>query len=358
MKIKLNQEEIKSSIFIAAAGTGGHIMPALSVSKIFLDNNWKVFWVGTPQGMENDLVNKNIIRYIPINIGGFRGKKFITLITYPFKFLISGFKLVRLIKKYNIQNSLVFGGYISLPLGLATLLCGGKLYLHEQNCIPGTSNKILAPFAKKAFSAFSIKNNFFKNIIGNPIREELSAIKKPTIRFRNRQGPLRIFILGGSLGAKSFNEKIPLVLNEFSKFRKISVIHQSGKNKSKGVDAIYKFKVEVLDFIKDIKKYYQWADIVISRAGAMTVSELEYVGLGSIFIPYPFAIDDHQYINALSIEKRKGALICREQEIEKKLLNMLKKITRTECISMANKCYSEIHKNASLKIFTEIKKDV
>ncbi|MEK9771032.1 MAG: undecaprenyldiphospho-muramoylpentapeptide beta-N-acetylglucosaminyltransferase [Nitrosomonadales bacterium] len=358
MKIKSNPEEIRSTIFIAAAGTGGHIIPALSVSKVFLDNNWEVYWAGTYQGMENDLVDKKIINYVPVNIGGFRGKKFITLISYPFKFLISVFKLVRIIKKYNIRSSLVFGGYISLPLGLATLLCRRNLYIHEQNSIPGTSNKILAPYAKKVFSAFSIKNKFFNITAGNPIRDELKTIEQPSIRFRNRQGPLRIFILGGSLGAKSLNEKIPLVLNELAGIRKIKVIHQCGNNKSNGVNEIYKFEVEVLDFIKNIKEYYQWADIIISRAGAMTVSELEYIGLGAIFIPYPYAIDDHQYRNALSIEKRKGALICREEEIEQKLLKMLKKLSRKECINMAKKSYSEIHKNSSTKIFTYIEQDV
>jgi len=350
MKIKSNPKEADSkSILIAAAGTGGHIMPAMAVAEKLINKKFNLFWAGTPNGMENRIVDKKKIFFIPLSISGFRGKKVISLINYPFKFLLCLIKVIWLIKKCKVSRVLVFGGYISLPVGFAAKLMRKELFIHEQNTIMGTSNKLLAPFAEKIFSAFPLKINQFVNVCGNPIRGKIANINKTINQAKNK---INILILGGSLGAQVINEKIPIILN---KLKKYDVVHQCGKGKKSTLEKIYDKKVNVIEFIDDIEKYYKWADLVIARSGAMTVAELEHVGLPAIFIPFPFAIDNHQQKNAEYCVDKGGALICKQDDIEFQLESMLNKISLNECKRMSKAMKSLRHKNAAEEIYNKIK---
>lgn len=349
MKTKSKQKEINpKSIIIAAAGTGGHIMPAWALAEQYFINGWKVIWLGTPTGMENKIINKNNVIFISLNIGGFRGKKLFTLITYPFKFLYALIKSCYWIIKFKASNVVVFGGYISLPAGYAAIILKKNLFIHEQNIIYGTSNRLLTPFAKKIFTAFKVESKYPICISGNPIRKSILNIKK---NFNKTTVKINVLVIGGSLGAKVFNEKLPQILLKFPQF---NLIHQCGAGKKINLDQMYSGKAKVLEFIEDMGKYYQWADLVIGRAGAMTIAELEHVGLPSILIPYPYAIDDHQQKNAEYLSKKGGAMICKEQDITLKLEGILQKISKKKCIEMAKRLKSSKHKNAASLIFSQI----
>ena len=187
MKIKSKPKKTDTrSILIAAAGTGGHIMPAMAVADKLINKKFNLFWAGTPNGMENGIVDKKKIFFISLAIGGFRGKKFFSLISYPFKFVFSLLKVMWFIRKYKISRVLVFGGYISLPVGFASKLMRKKLFIHEQNTIMGTSNKLLVPFAERIFSAFPLKNNQSINVCGNPIRGKIANINKTINQGKNK----------------------------------------------------------------------------------------------------------------------------------------------------------------------------
>ena len=350
MKIKSKPKETDTrSILIAAAGTGGHIMPAMAVADKLINKKFNIFWAGTSNGMEIRIVDQKKIFFISLDIGGFRGKKIFSLISYPFKFALSLFKVMRFIQKYKISRVLVFGGYISLPVGFAAKLMRKKLFIHEQNTIMGTSNKLLAPFAEKIFSGFPLKNNQSINLCGNPIRRKIANINKTINQGKSK---INILILGGSLGAQVINEKVPIILN---KLKKYDVIHQCGKGKKSTLEKLYDKKINIIEFIDDIEKYYKWADLVIARSGAMTVAELEQVGLPAIFIPFPFAIDNHQQRNAEYSVYKGGALICKQDEIDSQLKSMLNKISLNDCIKMSKAMKSLRHKNAVNEIYKIIK---
>jgi len=346
MKIKLKRKEIKQ-IVIAAAGTGGHIMPAMAVANYFYQKNYKVIWLGTPNGMENELVSKERFKFTSINITGFRGKNILSLLSYPIKLAIASIKSILLLRKYNNASVLVFGGYISLPIGIAAIMLRKRLYMHEQNAIFGTSNKILAPFATKIFSAFEINTKYLVEVIGNPLRSSILKVNE-TLKSEKR---LNILVVGGSLGAKIFNEKLPRIL---SKIKNINITHQCGRGKLNTVSKDYNSKVKVVEFIADIIEYYEWADIVIARAGAGTVSELEHLGIPAIFIPYPFAIDNHQLINAKTVVNKGGAILCEEKDIDHDLPVILENISIDQCLCMSKKIKSTRHKHAVEVLFKAI----
>ena len=231
-----------------------------------------------------------------------------------------------------------------MPAALAAKILNIKLIVHEQNSIPGLTNKILSFISNQNFSAFP--NSLRKSkIIGNPIRKEIEQVRNPKKRFLNRKGPLRILIFGGSLGSKAFNLLLPSIFKKINGKNKLSVIHQSGEKMFELLKESYKgadFKVETRKYIFDMEKKYNWADIVIARSGALTVSELIASGTASILIPYPFAVDDHQFFNAKILKDAGAAEIIREKDLEEKLVLNLAKLDRKKCENMALKA-KELH---------------
>ena len=351
----------KFKIMVVAAGTGGHIYPGLAISEHFLKQSIPVSWVGTPKGMENSLVDKYKIPFYSISISGIRGKGLLPWIKLPFMLFRSILQSITALRVDKPDYVIIMGGYIGIPMAIASRIFGIHLIIHEQNAIPGLANKVISKFASQIFCGF--ENSLKGKVIGNPIRKSISNIKNPKQRFKNKTGPLNILILGGSLGASAFNRLLPPILNKFTK-EQISVIHQSGEkhyeelvrtylNLASGVVKGPPWLLGKEKFIYDIEEKYEWADIVIARSGALTISELIEAGIASILIPFPHAVDNHQYHNGKILEDKKAAYIINENEIENKLLQILLKINRKECFLMALRAQKDkLNINVANKIYS------
>ena len=337
---------------MAAAGTGGHIYPGLALAEYFQKNEFKVSWLGTPDGMENHLVDKNKIQFSPIWMQGVRGKGVLRWLKLPLLLTYATIQAFIAIRKLNPSIVLVMGGYISVPVAIAAKIMRIHLIIHEQNALVGLSNRVISMIANVSFSGFktNVKN---MKVIGNPIREEIYKTKEPLGRFYARKGSLRILVLGGSLGAQQLNNYLPKIFEIVNKTKRITVIHQSGSKHYNDLINNYKklnVEVDIIDIIHDMDKKYEWADLIIARSGALTVTEICEVGIASILIPYPYAVDNHQLFNAKIIEEKKGGYIIKQESMENDLMSLLIKITRKECLNMATNIRSKKRQNASQEI--------
>jgi UDP-N-acetylglucosamine--N-acetylmuramyl-(pentapeptide) pyrophosphoryl-undecaprenol N-acetylglucosamine transferase len=294
----------KPTILVASGGTGGHIFPALAVADK-LSDNYQIIWLGTKQGMEQKLV-KNYHIY-NVSAVGIRGKSIKQLILAPFKLIKALFQTLRIIKKNKVFVIIGFGGFVGGIGGLAAILSNKKLIIHEQNSIAGTSNKYLNKFNIKSFCAF---DNVLPNATtcGNPIRWQ--ALPKDNLN--NPHDKLNILVIGGSLGARAINEVMPQIQTN------CIIYHQSGVKNFTEVKELYKKynkQAEVMPFIDDMAKYYALADVVICRAGAMTISELIHTSSVAILVPFPFAIDNHQYHNAKILENKDCGVVLEQKNL-------------------------------------------
>lgn len=319
-------------ILVMAGGTGGHVFPGLAVAKNLESKGWKIQWLGTRARMEADLVPKNGFEISFIDVAGVRGNGLLRKMMAPLQIIKSIFQARRVIKFFQPDVVLGMGGFASGPGGIAAWLSGTPLVLHEQNAIPGMTNKILARFAKKVLTGFD--NTFRQQStlpgkflwVGNPVREAFGRSEAP----KKVNSPVRILVVGGSLGARTLNENVPGVLQQLEK---IEVRHQCGAGNQKDLTERYRrlandhFTWQVDEFIDDMPKAYEWADLVICRAGALTVAEIAATGVAAVFVPLPHAVDDHQTVNARALEKLDAAIVLPQQELEKGgLLPILKKI--------------------------------
>tara|TARA_B110000967_G_scaffold113833_1_gene116473 strand:- start:309 stop:1247 length:939 start_codon:yes stop_codon:yes gene_type:complete len=310
--------------------------------------------------MENSLLNKKEIQFTQINMQGFRGKGIRSWIKLPFVLTYSTFQAIKVIKKWNPSVVLVMGGYISVPVAIAARAMGVHLIIHEQNALVGLSNKVINTISNISFSG--LKTNIKSmNEIGNPIREKLYKVNNPSKRFFERRGPLRILVLGGSLGAKQFNDYLPELFDTVSKKKAITIIHQSGDKHHDGLVrnyAKFNLKAEVKKFIHDMDKKYEWADLVIARSGALTVSEICELGIASILLPYPYAVDNHQLFNAKIIKNKGGGFIVHQENMMIELKTILNNITREECHIMAKNIKNKKRQNAAKDIFNYCEKSI
>jgi len=305
-------------VLIMAGGTGGHVFPALAVADELRSRGIPVVWLGTKAGIESRLVPQAGYPIEWMSITGLRGKNTLTLIFAPLRITMACWQALLVILRRNPCVVLGMGGFASGPGGLMAWMTRRPLVVHEQNAVAGLTNKILARFATTVLQAFP---SAFKQalITGNPVRQSICDINAPELRFKdkadNSQCALRLLVVGGSLGATKLNEIIPLALAKLDGNHRPDVIHQTGIRNIESAKAHYLdagIEANVEAFIDDMPSAYEWADIVICRAGAMTVFELAAVGVASILIPYPFAVDDHQTFNAAYLENS-GAAIVRQQ---------------------------------------------
>jgi UDP-N-acetylglucosamine--N-acetylmuramyl-(pentapeptide) pyrophosphoryl-undecaprenol N-acetylglucosamine transferase len=311
-------------ILIMAGGTGGHVFPALVVAKRLEAEDWEVLWLGTRPGLETDIVTRESIRIQYISVTGFRGKKILSLVMAPFRMLQGLYQSLKVLRAFKPDVVLGMGGFVSGPGGLAAWILNIPLVIHEQNAIPGTTNKLLSKLAKRVLQAFP---NTFVNaagnpskflLTGNPIRRSLMLLPPPESRFKLRQGPLHLLLIGGSRGAQALNELCPKAVALIPSDLRPEIKHQVGAGHVEKTQLAYQsegLRAEVLPFIQDMAAAYAWADLVICRAGALTISELGAVGIGSILVPYPFAIDDHQWVNAQFLEKEGAAIVIRQHDL-------------------------------------------
>ena len=338
---------------ISAAGTGGHVFPALEFGKECIKNDHEVIWIGTKNGIENKVVPKDI-KLLTIPMSGFRGKDFILKIVSLFGLIASIFKTIYYIQKNNIDYIVCFGGYISLPAGLSAWICRKPLFLHEQNAIMGTSNKALKRFSKLIFLGFSINEPVTKKmmLVGNPI---IKLYKNSSLN--RKQESLRVYITGGSQGSEFINQNIPIALNALE--MPLEVRHQSGSGKSLGVKELYSnnISVEVKEFYDLPQDSILWSDFIISRAGALSLSEAISLKKGSVMIPLPSAIDNHQLLNAINIVDLGMGLVHEEFESIELLSQKLKNIVDSkEYVQWSEKESALDHFQAARRMLSSILK--
>ena len=349
-------------VLIMAGGTGGHIFPGLALANELRERGHRVSWLGTQAGMEAEIVPKaNIaIHYIPVK--GIRGKNIATLFMAPWNILSSIKAAMSVIKKLQPNVVVGLGGFVAGPGGVAAKLKGLPLVIHEQNAVAGTTNRMLARIATKVLSAFPCKLQKSR-CIGNPVRQEIEAIVEPSQRMQAWGEKTHLLVLGGSRGALAINEIVPEALALMSRHAQVDVWHQAGAGKSDAADALYKqhgVAARVQAFVDDMAEAFAWADIVVCRAGALTVSELAAVGLGSILIPFPYAIDDHQTANAKYLADEGAALLFQQSELTAKgLSEVLGKVLfdRDTLLSMALKAKALARPQAA-KVFADVCEEV
>ena len=329
----------RKKILIIAGGTGGHIYPGIAIADYLKVKGWLITWLGTSHGMENKLIEKKLYEKANIDITGIRGKGLLSWIKLPFMLLMALIQCAKVIKKEKPDIVIAMGGYVSFPGGLMARLMGKPLIVHEQNSIPGLTNKLLAIVATEIYSAFPIKLLRVSQKIGNPVRDSIRQIKTPIQRFKNRKGPLRLLVVGGSLGAKFFNDTIPLSIKKIHPKNRPTIIHQSGEKHFEELKTNYKkygIKADCRAYLDRIEKVYEWADLVIARAGALTISEFSAAGIASILVPFPFAVDNHQFYNAKYLSDKKAARLIIQENLSPKLLNhLINSISRNECLRMS-----------------------
>lgn len=330
---------MKKTILVMAGGTGGHIMPGLAVAKELSSAGHRVEWLGGVQGsMESRMVPTHGFVFHGVDFGGVRGKGLLTKLMFPMR-LLKAWRQARIVIK-SVQPDVVLGmgGYITVPGGLAAKSCGVPIVLHEQNSIAGLSNKFLAKIAKSILTGFPnvLPNNSWS---GNPVQPEIVALPSPKLRFSERSGSLKLAVIGGSLGAQALNRLVPKALSLLPSDVSFDVVHQSGEKMLAELKKNYAQAgviAECVPFIEDMAALYGQVDVVICRAGAMTVSELAVAGVGSILVPYPSAVDDHQTENAKLLTNAHAG-ICLQQHLldEQNLADVLYSLTREKLLAQA-----------------------
>ncbi len=310
-------------VLIMAGGTGGHVFPALAVADELRERGIPVIWLGTRNGIEARLVPAAGYRIEWLSVSGLRGKKALTLVLAPVKLLQACWQAARVIRRNKPCAVLGMGGFVSGPGGLVAWLSRKPLLIHEQNAIPGLTNKLLARLADVIMQAFpdvfSGTLSERTQTVGNPVRQSICDLPQPKNRLQPHQGCLRILVIGGSLGAVKLNEVIPQALEKISSDIRPEVIHQTGARNLDATRENYRncaVTADVEAFIDDMAKVYDWADLVICRAGAMTIFELAAAGIASILVPYPYAVDDHQTANAMFLQQAGAAILRQQSELD------------------------------------------
>ena len=307
---------------ISAAGTGGHVFPALEFGKECIKNNHEIIWIGTKTGIEKKVVPNNI-KLLTIPMKGFRGKNLIFKIISLMGLIVSILKSIFYLQKNKIDYVVCFGGYISLPVGLSAWICRKPLFLHEQNAIMGTSNNALKKLSKIIFLGFPINEPFTTKmmLVGNPIKKS-----KESMLEKQQHQPLSVYVTGCSQGSEFINQNVPSALNALN--IPLEVRHQSGNRKSEGVKELYSsnISVEVEEFYDLPHDEILWSDFIISRAGALSLSEAVTLKRGSVIIPLPSAIDNHQLLNAINIVDLDMGLMHEESESLESLSKKLQKV--------------------------------
>jgi len=321
-----------------AGGTGGHIFPALAVAEVLRADGWQVTWLGAPNSMEAELVPKHGYEVAWVRFSGLRGKGLLRKLMLPLNLLIALWQSAVAMFRYRPDVVLGMGGYITFPGGVIAALLRKPLVIHEQNSVAGMSNKALAKLSDRVMSGFP---NVLKRAewCGNPVRDSIAVLPAPELRYKARSGVLNVLVVGGSLGAQALNECLPQALFCMPQDIEPKVIHQTGKKNFAEVEGLYHeagITAEVKPFLDDMAQYYGWADVVICRAGALTVAELAAAGVASILIPFPFAVDDHQTGNAKFLSDKGAAILLPQTELTaRRLASILEGLTRDKALSMA-----------------------
>lgn len=305
---------------IMAGGTGGHVFPALALARLLRAQSQEVIWLGTARGLESRVIPAEGIPIEKLSVGGLRGKGALTWVAAPFRLGLALVQALRVMWRHHPVVVVGLGGFVTGPGGVAAWLTRRPLLIHEQNAIAGFTNRCLAHLARVVLEAFpgSFGSAAHARAIGNPVRADISAVPPPAARFGSRSGPVRILVIGGSQGATRLNAVVPYALKRLGSAVPFDVRHQAGERWLEAGRASYAqagVRADVRPFIEDMSEAYAWADLVICRAGALTVSELAAVGVAAILVPYPNAVDDHQAYNAQYLVHEGAAVLIADREL-------------------------------------------
>ncbi|MGE5153165.1 MAG: undecaprenyldiphospho-muramoylpentapeptide beta-N-acetylglucosaminyltransferase [Bdellovibrio bacteriovorus] len=347
-----------SRIAVMAGGTGGHVFPALAVAETLRAQGMQVFWIGTERGMESRLVPEHGFELERVRIEGLRGKGWTQVLGVPFRLLAALWQAAQILRRRAPSLVLGMGGFASGPGGLAARALGLPLVIHEQNRVPGMTNQWLARVATRVFEAFPGSFPAERGAVatGNPVRRSIAELPAPRERFARRSGPGRVLVVGGSLGAKALNEIVPAALALIPAAERPQVRHQAGQQTLEVARQAYaQAGVEALvtPFIDDMAEAYGWADLVVCRAGALTVSELAAAGVGAILVPYPHAVDDHQTGNAHYLADAGAARLISQGNLRAdRLASELRRLLadRPALLAMAEAARARAHPNAAERI--------
>ncbi|OLO03770.1 MULTISPECIES: undecaprenyldiphospho-muramoylpentapeptide beta-N-acetylglucosaminyltransferase [Salinicola] len=307
-------------VLIMAGGTGGHVVPALSLAKALSDRGVAIEWLGSPRGIENRLVPAAGIPLNRIEIAGLRGNGLAGWLAIPWRLTRAVWQSRQVIRRFDPQLVVGLGGFASGPGGLAARLSGKPLVVHEQNAVAGLTNRSLARLATRVYAAFpGAFPGDRAEVVGNPVREDIAALgERPRTAAQMSGRALRLLVLGGSLGAQSLNQKLPVALASLEPAARPQVRHQAGRDKDEVTLEAYRsagVEAEVSAFIDEMAEAYDWADIIVCRAGALTIAELTAAAKPSLLVPFPHAVDDHQTHNASHLVDAGGAELIQQSEL-------------------------------------------
>jgi len=328
---------------IMAGGTGGHIFPGLAVAESLRDAGWRVHWLGVPGNMESQWVPQRGFAFEPVEFGGVRGKGVVSLALLPMRLLIAFWQSIQVVRRVKPDVVVGLGGYITFPGGMMSVLLGKPLVLHEQNSVAGMANRVLAGVADCIFTAFP---NVLKKAVwvGNPLRQDFLNKPAPAERFAGRSGPLKLWVVGGSLGAQALNEIVPKALALLPEHKRPVVVHQSGAKQIDALRANYEkagVQAELTPFIEDTAEAFAQADVIICRSGASTVTEIAAIGAAAIYVPFPFAVDDHQTTNAQFLVAQGGGWLMPQADLTpESLAARLESLSREELLVCAEKAWA------------------
>ncbi|MCK6376610.1 undecaprenyldiphospho-muramoylpentapeptide beta-N-acetylglucosaminyltransferase [Zoogloea sp.] len=341
------------TLMVMAGGTGGHIYPGLAVADALRDRGWKVVWMGNPDGMEARIVPASGYEVAWVRFTALRGKGLLRKLLLPLNLLRGFAQALGQIRRIKPDVVLGMGGYVTFPGGMMAALLGKPVVVHEQNSVAGLANRVLAGVADKVVTGFPdvLKKGEWA---GNPVRAEITAVPAPAVRFAGRSGPLRVLVVGGSLGAAALNEAMPRALALLAPEDRPQVTHQAGSKQIEALKAAYQaagVSGELLPFIDDMAERYAAADLVICRAGALTVAELAAVGVASVLVPFPHAVDDHQTGNARFLADAGAAVLLPQTELTpQRLAALLQEMNRARLLGMAEKARGRARPDATARV--------
>jgi UDP-N-acetylglucosamine--N-acetylmuramyl-(pentapeptide) pyrophosphoryl-undecaprenol N-acetylglucosamine transferase len=353
-----------------AGGTGGHVMPALAVAEALRAEGWRVVWLGTQAGMEAKLAVERGFEMAWVKIAGVRGKGLFSTLLLPVKLLAAFWQALRAIRAIKPDVALGLGGYVAFPGGMMASLLNCPLVIHEQNAIAGLTNRVLACLAERVLTGLpaAFRNRQDKPLpcrtvksewVGNPVRDEICTLPPPEQRFAGRSGPLNLLVVGGSLGAQRLNEIVPLALGMLPPEQRPKVRHQAGLKHFESLQRAYaeaQVEAHTLAFIRDMAEAYAWADVVICRAGALTVAEIAAAGAAALFVPFPHAVDDHQTANARFMSEAGAAWLMAQRDLTPDgLADWLKGLDRKELLARAIKAHALAKTDATRRVVATVK---
>ena len=335
---KDNSMKKQSTLMVMAGGTGGHVYPAIAVADYLQSLGWKIVWLATQGGMENRLIENKPYSKAMITMRGVRGKGLMGWLLLPFKLLKAFHQSLLAIAQYKPNVVLGMGGFAAFPGGMMAKLLATPLVIHEQNSVAGLTNKTLSLIANKVLVAFP---SAFKRaqLVGNPVRKEMQQFGNVEERYLKRTDKLKLLVVGGSLGAAALNEVLPKALAAIPEAERPEIVHQAGEKHIATLKSNYQkagVKAEMKAYIQEMAEQYAWADIVICRAGALTIAELACVGVASVLVPFPHAVDDHQTTNARYLSENGAAILIQQEKFtEEAAKDILQTLTRERCLVMA-----------------------